>query len=60
MREVEEQHDKNLPVLAVVDAFALVTNVKDKNKLVWWLLIRILLPKIATNAQFTYLNFVLE
>ena len=60
MREVEEQQDKNLPVLAVVDAFALVTNVKDKNKLVWWLLIRILLPKIATNAQFTYLYFVLE
>ena len=60
MREVEEQQDKNLPVLAVVDAFALVTNVKDKNKLVWWLLIRILLPKIATNAQFTYLHFVLE
>ena len=51
MREVEEQQDKNLPVLAVVDAFALVANVKDKNKLVWWLLIRILLPKIATNAQ---------
>ena len=34
MREVEEQQAKNLPVLAVVDAFALVTNVKDKNKLV--------------------------
>ena len=34
MREVEEQQDKNLPVLAVVDAFALVANVKDKNKLV--------------------------
>ena len=34
MREVEEQQDKNLPVLAGVGAFALVANVKDKNKLV--------------------------
>ena len=45
MREVEQQQDKNLPVLAVVDAFALVANVKDKNKLVWWLLTRISLNK---------------
>ena len=45
MPEVEEKQEKNLPVLAVVDAFALVANVKDKNKLVWWLLTRISLNK---------------
>ena len=39
MREVEKQQEKNLPVLAVVGELAFIANVKDKNKLVWWLLI---------------------
>ena len=39
MREVEQQQEKNLPVLAVVGELAFIANAKDKNKLVWWLLI---------------------
>ena len=35
MREVEQQQEKNLPVLAVVGELAFkLANVKDKNKLV--------------------------
>ena len=40
MQEIEQQKGKKLPVFAANFVIAFVAITKDKNKLVWWLLIK--------------------